>query len=171
MNTTLRFLPIIFLVLVTASCSDHDFNLNDPNVPQFVSLLKDGTYSQKVGFDLPHFDMHDVEQLIRYIGDTTEIREFPANPISSKRTLPRKLNECIMWTIDGIRFENRFPSLEPCLIDTIRYSEESGYSRLSNEQLSDLSKTYIDWYQAYKAAPSEALRRTDLLKNTAYKWN
>lgn len=170
MNTTLRHFILATFVLTITSCSNDDFDVNDPDVRQFVRMVKDGTYSQKAGFQLPHFNMNDIGQLMQYVGDTTEISEFPPNPISSKVTFPKRLNECIIWTIDGIRLESRFPSLEPCLVDTGMHSDESGYRRLTNKELIDVSKSFLNWHTEYMKQPSDLLRKADLLKNTSYKW-
>ena len=96
---------------------------------------------------------------------------FPTHPLSSKYTNPKILNECLLWTIEGIRLGNKYPSLEPCLIDTSTYSELTGSSRLSEKELIEVSEIYINWYNEYKKNPSEILKTKKLLENTTYKWN
>lgn len=79
-------------------------------------------------------------------------------------TIPKILNECIIWTIDGVRLGTKHPSLEPGLLNM----ETGPPSRLTNKQLVELSEKYVDWYNAHKMNPSEALRKKDLLENTTY---
>ncbi|GAB1444437.1 hypothetical protein MASR2M41_00400 [Flammeovirgaceae bacterium] len=151
---------------MAVSCNEKDFDVQNLSPDEFVSLLKNGTYVDKVGNELPNFSMNHIEGLINYLNDTTIIKEFPHNPISSRITHPKILNECIMWTIDGIRLGKKYPSLEPSLLDTIK-----NYSRLTNKELWMLGNNYVDWHNEFKINPSEALRKKDLLGNTTYKWN
>ena len=65
------------------SCEKDDFDLKDPDVDQFVSLLKHGAYPEKAGSELPEFTMDDISRLLNYIDDTTRLAMFPANPNSS----------------------------------------------------------------------------------------
>lgn len=166
MKKAITLIGLIITVMATTSCGEKEFDLADPDVGQFVAMLKKGNYMKQVGYELPEFSMTDLDALILYLGDTTELVEFPVNPISSKYTTPKILNECIMWTIEGIRLEKKYASLEPVLVD-----ESTEGSRLTNQQLMMVSEIYIDWYEEYKANPSEALRKKDLLENTTYRWD
>ena len=166
MKKTITIICLTIVVMVTNSCNEKDFDLQNPNVGQFVSLLKTGNYFEKVGYELPNFSINDIGELIKYLGDTTEIAGFPVNPVSSKLTFPKILNECIMWTIEGIRLEKKYASLEPALRD-----KSTNYSRLTNKQLIIMSEKYLDWYNEYKANPSETVRKKDLLENTTYTWD
>jgi Domain of unknown function (DUF4943) len=167
MKTKLIQIGIAALGIATFSCGENDFDLNNPNVEQFVALLKKGTYASEVGQDLPAFSMNDISNLLSYLKDTTIIKVYPSNPISSKITNPKVLSECIMWTIDGIRFGNKFPSLEPSLIDTANFSQR----RLTNKQLAELSDIYLNWHREFLANPTDAIRRKNLFLNKTYKWN
>lgn len=157
--------------LMGASCQKEEFDMRNPDVDQFVSILKAGNYFEKVGYGLPDFSVKHIENLLSYIKDTSSIKEFPSNPVSSKYTSPKILNECLLWTIDGIRFENKYPSLEPCLIDTSTYSELTGYPRVSGKKLIEISNLYINWYNDYKNHPTEAMKKKNLFENTPFKWN
>jgi hypothetical protein len=114
--------------------------------------------------------MKDIDRLLYYSHDTSQIEEFPTNPLSSKYTTPKVLNECLLWTIDGIRFSNKYPSFEPCLIDTSNLIEDFGYSRLNGDQLIEVSNFYLNWYEEYIANPSDALKTKNLLENTSFTW-
>lgn len=159
----------VFLGFAVTSCQD-SFDVKDPNVDQFVSLLKSGRYSSEVGQELPNFSLNHVERLLFYSKDTSVLSFFPYNPISSKRTDPKVLGECILWTVEGIRLENKYGSLEPALKDTLAYTSTNGYPRLTGNELLRISDIYINWYSDYKKNPSDVLRKKDLLKNTSYKW-
>ena len=145
--------------------------MKNPDVGQFISLLKDGNYFEKAGYELPDFKIKHIDRLLFYLKDTTNLIEFPTNPLSSKYTNPKRLNECLFWTIDGIRIGNKYPSLEPCLIDTSTYSELTGYKRVSGEKLIEISNLYLNWHNDYMKNPTETLKKKNLFENTAYKWN
>lgn len=171
MKTKLLIISLSVIWLMVTSCQKDEFDMKSPDVDQFVSILKSGNYFKKVGYELPDFTDKHIERLLVYSKDTSILNEFPNNPLSSKITNPQMLNECILWTIDGIRFENKYPSHEPCLIDTSTYSELTGYKRLTGEQLIEISDLYINWHDEYMKNPTEKLKKKRLFENTPYKWN
>jgi hypothetical protein len=168
MKTIAFFLTLGILLLI--SCTKDDFDMHDPDVDKFVSIVRDGNYFEEVGYELPDFTMKHIARLLYYSKDTSMIDEFPTNPLSSKYTTPKILNECLFWTIDGIRFANKYPSLEPCLIDTSDFSEIEGYFRLSGRELIDVADLYLNWYDEYKTNQSEVLRTKNIFENTTYRW-
>lgn len=158
-------------VMAATSCQPDEFSLTKPDADQFVAMLKDGSYAEKFGYQLPDFSMAQIDRLMHYVNDTTAITMFPGNPISSKHTDPKILNECLMWTIDGIRFGVKYPSLEAVLVDTLRYSESTGYARFSGKELQVVSGWYTTWHEEYKQNASEVLKKKDLFEQTSYRWN
>jgi hypothetical protein len=171
MKTRLLIISLSLILLMGTSCQKDEFDMKRPDVDQFVSILKSGNYFEKVGYELPDFTNKHIESLLFYLKDTTNLNEFPTNPLCSKYTNPKRLNECLFWTIDGIRFGNKYPSLEPCLIDTSTYSVITGYKRVSGEKLIEISNLYINWHNEYKNNPTETIKKKDLFDNTPYKWD
>jgi len=169
MKIKLFFFSLFWLII--SSCQKEVFNTKNPNVDEFISILKKGKYLNEVGYELPDFTFRHIDRLLYYLKDTAILSMFPTHPMSSKYTNPKILSECLMWTIDGIRLGNKYPSLEPCLINTATYSELKGYPRLSGKELLEISDRYINWYVEYKKNPSEVLKTKNLLENTSYKWN
>jgi hypothetical protein len=169
MKTERFFHSVILLMFLGISCQN-DFDLKNPNVDQFVSLLKDGSYADKVGHELPNFSIKHIERLLYYSKDTAVLKMFPANPVSSLHTYPKVLSECILWTIDGIRLERKYPSLEPSLRDTLAYTPTMEYPRLTGKELLKISDIYMNWYDDYKKKPSDSLKKKNLLESTSYKW-
>ncbi|MDD3321332.1 MAG: DUF4943 family protein [Paludibacter sp.] len=170
MKTAKFSILLILIILIGSACQNEDFSKKNPDVDQFVSILKSGDYFEKVGFELPDFKEKDINRLLFYIKDTTILNQFPTNPVSSKLTLPKILCECIFWTIDGIRLGTKYPSLEPCLIDTTTYSIETGYSRISTSELLEISILYINWYTDYKKNPTRTIKQKNIFENTPYRW-
>jgi hypothetical protein len=161
---------IAMCIILTVCCSKDDFDMHDPDVDQFVRIVKDGNYFTEIGFELPDFTMKHINRLLFYSQDTSQIKEFPTNPFSSLYTTPKILNECLLWTIDGIRFQDKYRSLEPCLIDTSNLIENFVYARLSGDQLMEVANLYEYWYREYERNPSIELRTKNILENTTYMW-
>jgi hypothetical protein len=150
---------------------EKDFDLHSPDVNQFVQMLKNGTYREKVGYDLPDFKMADIDQLLVYAKDTSVIEFFPIAPEASHFTGKFILNECFFWTIDGIRYQKKYLSFGPGLRDTSMSPDHyDGYPRLSGETLLEISDLYIEWFKEYKTNPSELLRKKNIFENTTYCW-
>ena len=170
METKKNLILWMLVALIVSACQNDDFSVEKPNVDKFVSLLKSGEYFEKAGYTLPDFKEKDIDKLLYYIKDTTVLNQFPTNPVSSKLTLPKILCECIFWTIDGIRFGTKYPSLEPCLIDTTNYSIKTGYTRVSSEKLLEISDLYIKWHNDYKKNPTESIKQKNIFENTPYRW-
>jgi hypothetical protein len=84
--------------------------------------------------------------------------------------VPKILNECILWTVEGIRLSTRYPSLEPCLTDTLRFSENSGYFRLGGRELIQVAELYLDWYEEYRVNPTEPVLTRNIFIDTPYRW-
>ena len=156
--------------MILFSCTKDEFDMHDPDVDEFVNIVRSGNYFNKLGYELPDFTINHIARLLQYSKDTSIINEFPANPVSSKYTTPKILNECLFWTIDGIRFANKYPSLEPCLTDTLKFSESEGYTRICVRLLIDIADLYLDWYEEYENKPSEILRTKNIFENTTYRW-
>ena len=171
MKTKLLIISLSVIWLMVTSCQKDEFDMKSPDVDQFVSILKSGNYFEKVGYDLPNFSDKHIERLLFYLKDTTSLNEFPTHPLSSKHTNPKILCECLFWTIDGIRLGSKYPSLEPCLLDTSTYSDLTGYIRVSGKKLIEISNLYINWYNEYKKNPTETMKKKNLFENTPYKWN
>lgn len=171
MKVKMLIAGISLVCLMAISCQNDEFDLKDPDVDQFINILKSGNYFETVGYELPDFTINHIGSFFAYLKDTTYINQFPTNPLSSKYTNPKRLNECLFWVIDGIRFGNKYPSLEPCLIDTSAYSVLTGFTRVPGAELITISDLYIDWFEEYRNNSKEALRKKGLLVHTPYRWN
>ncbi len=161
---------LCFAIIGAASCQKNKFKMSNPDVRQFVKLVKNGQYFDKAGYELPDFSWAHLPQLLTCLNDTSVINIFPTNPISSAYTHPKILNECLLWTIDGIRLGNKYPSLEPFLIDTTAYSAVTGYTRLTGKKLVEIAALYIKWYTTYTQNPTEQLKKINILADTPYRW-
>jgi len=171
MKTKLLFAILTLICLFGISCNEAELDMKNLKVDQFVEIIKGGHYFDKFGYELPDFKDNDIEKLLLYSKDTSIVIQFPTNPISSKYTSPKILCECILWTIDGIRFRNKYPSLEPCLIDTTSNTGFREHTRLTGKKLIEVSNLYINWYNEYTKNPSETLRKNELFKDTPYQWD
>lgn len=170
MKTSL-FILFCLYISVFSSCKT-ELDMKNPDVDQFVKMIKKGNYFKQTGhYGHPDFSVEDIGTLLHYAKDTMEINEFPTNPVSSKYTTPKRLSEGILWTIEGIRLGNKYPSLEPCLVDTSLYSLQTAYPRVSGKQLLQVADIYLNWHKEYVQHPSEELKTKNLLKGTTFVWN
>lgn len=125
-----RITLIVLLFFPILSCEKDKFDLNNPNVEQFIHQLKNGTYTQYekgengeiLWLVMPEFTKNHIQSLIDFSKDTSHINNFPVNPISSRTPFPNNRNyfilgECLLWTVEGIRNGNGYGSLDPYLID------------------------------------------------------
>lgn len=178
------FLSSIFLF---CSCQfDDNYGLDDDdeitNVDTFIKQLKAGTYNnyeytengEQLYLRMPEFPFEDIPALLKYANDTTLIRQFPVNPISSAFPYHREdgllyLGECLLWVIEGIRQEVLFPSLCPILyINTASSNEyEPDIRYLSGKEILEVRKLYVAWWEAYHDSNWYDI---DPLEGTGYNW-
>ncbi|MCP4760987.1 MAG: DUF4943 domain-containing protein [archaeon] len=170
-----------FLILFCMGCEKEDFNVNNPDVEQFVQQIKNGTYDnyefgengEKLWAIMPNFTKTHIPLLINFAEDTSLVcpcNHFPTNPISS--IPPYRINEnkeCIMigeyllWCIEGIIENKDFASLTPILINQ-SYSAEK---RLNGENILEVRKIYQEWWE--KNGQSEDTNELPL-EETIYRW-
>lgn len=163
----LRTIVMLFMMFVVFfSCRFEELDLQNPDPDLFVKLIKNSTFHRDDGNidELPDFKLKHIKKLMGYIDDGSAVDFFPVNPLSSKYTDPKILNECLMWTIDGIRYGKKYPSLEPCLMDTLTYM------RITDNERKALATKYKSWHDEYTKNPSETLKKKNLLEGTTYKW-
>jgi len=169
------------LLLFCVSCKKDDFNLDNPDVKQFVQQLKNGTYNQfefaengeKVWAIMPNFTKEHITLLINFATDTSLVSpcdHFPTNPISS--IPPYRINnnkECIMlgeyllWCVDGIIAERDFASMTPVLINQSYGDPKS----LWGKEILEVQKIYQDWWTENNQ--SETTNKHPL-EETNYRW-
>jgi hypothetical protein len=159
---------VLFATLFTACEKDH---WSDPNVDQFVTMLKKGTYDDMF---IPNFQPADIEKLLHYANDFRTIQSFPINPISSYMAPEFRLGECLMWTIESIRLRydktngfERFPSLAPQLFiqDGTIVSQTAG-----TDDLLIAYNLYSKWWSDNKSKPFDDFRNINPLKDAVLKW-
>jgi hypothetical protein len=163
MRTKFFLASLVFFCLFSA-CKKKDVDVQNQKVDDFISKVKTSSTFDNVGYELPNFSDKDIGRLMTYIRDTTEVVVFPTNPISSFYTSPKILNECVMWTIEGIRLNKKYASLQPLVRET-----SSPFNRLTKIQLIDLAAKYEQWYDEYKKNPTDEVRTKNIL-DSKYRW-
>jgi len=174
----MRKLILLWIYTVFAiSCETGDFNLDNPDVEDFVNLIKSGKYDYyekgEDGEDLwllmPNFNEHHISSLLEFSLDTTHIELFPVNPISSLPPYPNDrqyqiLGECLLWTIEGIRNGTGYGSLVPYLIDT---SKKEYTKSLNGEKILVVRDLYLSWWSNFK---DKNWKDVGALDGLNYKW-
>jgi hypothetical protein len=160
-----------FLLMCSTVACEKDHWMN-PNVDQFVTMLKKGTYDDLF---IPNFQPKDIERLLYYANDFQTIKSFPVNIISSYAPSEFRLGECLLWTIESIRLHyeekdgfKRFPSLVPQLI------VPGGTINPQIATLTDLNRAYnlyFYWWSNNKTKNFTDFRTINPLKDALLIWH
>lgn len=172
-----RITLIALLIFPILSCEKDKFDLNNPNVEQFVQQLKNGTYIQyekgengeNLWLLMPKFTKNHIQSLIDFSKDTSHINNFPINPISSRTPFPNDRNyfilgECLLWTVEGIRNGNGFGSLDPYLIDITSGEVHKG---LKGSGILIVRDSFQVWWSNFKDSD---WKEKNPLDGTPYRW-
>jgi hypothetical protein len=165
-------IPIRLFVLVLFfglfSCEKY---IENPAVEEYIHQLKTNSYTS---YDLPAFTSTDIDALLRYRNDTTLIKNYPVNPISSYMGSDCRLGMLVLWTIESIRAQEiksinmigRFPSQNPIL--ALKDSKEMKLVFDENSH-KEAAKGYYYWWHAIYIFTDKM--KTDPLGETDYKWH
>lgn len=156
------FLIVTLLAFLCAGCGKETFDVNNPDVTEFVTQLKNGTYNnyartgdgERLWPIMPAFDREDVPALITLAEDTELISpcdHFPVNPLSSMypwRLVSGKpsimLGEYLLWCAEAVIEGKDFASLNPVLIDEVNNPDQ----RLESDEIMNVRKLYQEWWNA-----------------------
>ncbi|UZR96359.1 DUF4943 family protein [Chondrinema litorale] len=174
-----NLLFIVVLTLFFTSCEKDEVDINNPDVQKFVQQIKDGTYNhyekgqnrEDLWLQMPNFTKSNIQSLIDFSKDTSHITNFPLNPVSSRKPFPADreyliLGECLLWTVEGIRNDFRYGSLDPYLIDTA-LNENERFQGLKGTEILIIKDVYNDWWNSLKG---KDWKNTNPLENTSYIW-
>ncbi|MDH6312637.1 hypothetical protein M2137_001412 [Parabacteroides sp. PFB2-10] len=170
-----RVYSLLFIWVLCVSC-DYSFDLNDPDVREFVFRLKNGTYEcyitsssgERLGLQMPVFQMKDIPDLLKYAADTTHIENFPINPSSriSGSHLEDEtyiLGECLLWVVEGIRLNKVYPSQQPILTE----ATPSGTQTLIGAEVLEVCSLYTQWWENNQHGDWPDI---DPLEGSSYSW-
>jgi len=143
----------------------------NPEVDTYINQLISGKYES---YELPDFSTSDISDLLKYRNETTNITDFPHNPISSFWQKECKLGMIVLWTIESIRaveidseyLIGRFPSQNPVL--ALRDAPEL-HMVFDDQSHKDAAKAYNDWWNSFH--PFIDKIKIDPLRKTNYRWH
>ncbi len=174
-----KLLFFIGLIIFCSSCEKNNFDIDNPNVEMFVKQLKNGTYNkyeknekaENLWLMMPKFSKKHITSLIEFSKDTTHIKEFPINPMSSRRPFPEGrsyfiLGECLLWIVDGVVKETTYSSLDPFLIDTSKIDSQK-YKGITTNEVLLIQEIYKQWWNENKNKEKIIVNP---LENTSYRW-
>jgi Domain of unknown function (DUF4943) len=163
-----RFFALLILLSLPGCVTDNWIN---PDVDQFVTMLKKGTYDSMF---IPNFRPVEIDRLLYYANDFQKIKSFPINTISSYMPDEFRLGECILWTIESVRLKydktngfERFPSSAPQLIIP------GGTITAKIASLDDLNRAYnlySTWWSDNKTREFADFRSINPLINAGLMW-
>lgn len=178
MRTTLPslyFVVLATLMSCTTQPSSELYRLEMPDmlVSEYTTQLKKDTYTFDV---LPEFSPADIDMLLDFSTDDTELTNYPVNPLSSYKGDKVKLGYLALWTVENIRLnypydssdESRFlfPSKNPVLRTT-----SGGYEPVDDlENLIRASELYKNWWMEFSEDNFEQLRSIDPLEGSGLAW-
>ena len=142
-------LMLMSLAMTWVSCTDEALDIENPDVDLFVKQLKAGTLAvnEETGTVLmPHFSTKDIDALLDYAEDLSEIPSFPLAPVSYLAGGKPRLGECILWMVESIRLGQN-ASLGYRLVhkDAINYE---GIYFLNDDEVLDAAAHYRRWWNA-----------------------
>lgn len=174
-----KLIFLIGLIIFCNSCDKDNFDIDNPNVEAFVKQLKNGTYNkyeknekaENLWLIMPKFSKQHIPLLIEFSNDTTHIKEFPLNPISSRRPFPEGRNyfilgECLLWIVDGVVNETTYPSLDPFLIDDSKHDSQK-YKGITTKEILIIHEIYKQWWNENK---NKEKITVNPLENTSFRW-
>ncbi len=145
--------------LLTGACTDETLDYNNPNVDLFVKQLKTGKYvvqeidSTGIAGTLPNFTYDDIETLLKYAEDLTEIPDFPLAPVSYSAGGKLRLGECILWTVETVRLGHH--ASMGCKMVHVDALDYEGIYFLSDEEVQDAAARYRRWWEEHKYPRTE----------------
>ncbi len=156
----LKIITVSILILSLLSCEKNVFDIENPDVEIFVRKLKNGTYNEyeksetgeNLWLKMPEFEKKHISKLIELAADTTHIRKFLINPVSSICPTPLGrdyfvLGEGLLWIVEGIITGKQYPSLSPYLIN-MSLPEKDKYTGISKgisaEEILQIQRIYKD---------------------------
>jgi len=167
----MRLLSKLIILALSFGFVGCEKNTDNPLVDEYIFQLKSNTYTSQ---ELPEFSTSDIEALLFYRYDTTLIKNFPSNPISSYRGPDCRLGMLVLWTIESIRSQEiksekligRFPSQNPIL--ALRTSTELKLVYDENSHR-EAAKAYYYWWNALYIFTDRM--KSDPLEDTDYSWH
>ena len=174
-----NLLFISVLILFCFCCEKDKFDPDDPDLVTFVQQIKNGTYNcyekgengENLWLRMPEFNQNHIQSLIYFSKDTSHINNYPFNPVSSRTPFPVGrdyciLGECLLWTVEGIRNDYGYGSLDPYLVDTA-LTESERYKGLKGTDILVIRDIYDNWWNNFK---DNDWKDINPLENTSYVW-
>ena len=164
----------LFNACTTQSTSElYRLEMPDIEVQEYSALLKKDTYTFET---LPQFSPVDINYLLDFTTDDTELENYPISPISSYKGEKIMLGYLALWTIENIRLnypydadnENQFlfPSKHPSL-----RAVQGAYRPIEDlETLIEAAAKYQKWWEKYDGENFDEIRAVDPLANSGLAW-
>ena len=170
------FISILILGMLFIQCTDEDtLDFDNPSVQIFVQMVKTNSYNQEgiSGIvEVPNFKKEDIPNLLKYAKDTTPVRGFPINPVSSEKAEYYFLSQCLLWTIEKVRI-GAYPSSSPSLFKSVE-DEETLIEVSTTDEIMKVWELYNEWWKKVENEPLESsvgYYHLDPLEGSPYSWS
>lgn len=145
------WLMLLALAFTWVSCSDETLDMENPDVDLFVKQLKAGdlAVNEETGtVVMPQFTTDDIDALLYYAEDLSEVPSFPLAPVSYLAGGKPRLGECVLWVIESIRLgQNASLGCRMVHKDAVNYE---GIYFLNDDELLDAAAHYRRWWNNEK---------------------
>ncbi len=166
------YIIILLLIFLFSNCEKYDTPDNPfVSVEKYINQLKNDSYNKSC---LPDLNPEDIPALLNISKDTTEISNFPRNPLSSCFQQYCKIGFIALWTIESIRIDecenithcyDLFPSLNATIYTK---KDSSNVQSSSNSTLFNATDAYSEWWNSNKNF--DKIKKTNPLEGTNYSW-
>ncbi len=136
-------------------------------VKVMFDAMRDGKYKHDVvGF--PDLSWSDIPALLEKAEGTTELKNFPTNPYSSR--IEKTCTEGVMalWLVEGLRQGNKYASLNAVLVPAADAERVPGKQEEATQALA--ARAYRVWWAKVKDLPPEKAREVNPLEGTGMRW-
>ena len=161
---------LVSTVLCTSSCSNESFDFDNPDIPTYIQQLKSGKLQAgdvDAAPSFPKFNYNDIDELLKYANDFTEIPIFPLSLVTISNDKKIRLGECVLWTIESIRIGH--PASIGCKLVYKNADNYEGIYFLTNDDLDKAVSKYRQWWDDLRANPRQ-IDLVDPLKDSDYMW-
>ncbi len=140
---------------------------SNEKVLRILGSMVDGSWE---GRSLPQLDWQDVDALLARADSTTDLKSFPANPLSSQAQFSCPEGIMALWLVESMRNKAKsgYPSLNPLCLGA--QNKDMSWEEMSKANLAKAAQAYRSWWQKVKDQDEEKRKEVDPLEAAHLHW-
>ncbi len=174
---THTFMAGVFILCSLLSCSCEETStpseaakpvVGNKKVVRILGSMIDGSWKER---SLPQLGWQDVDALLARADSKTDLKSFPANPLSSQAQFSCTEGIMALWLVESIRNNTKsgYPSLNPLCLEAQK-KEGMSWEEMSKTNLSKAAQAYRTWWQKVKDQDEKKREELDPLKAAHLYW-